>query len=219
MTVRASKSASTKAGQTAEGTPAKETELASLRIRAMTNPLRMKIIVALDTEDKGDGVSVSMLARALGMSHGTVFYHVKQLQKAAMIEEIGTREVNGITERFYHGIRMVMRFPPEVAASMDVPVNLYFEETYQQMRKPLGRRSLMMEQIWVDEAERDEFIHRYLELCKEYSTPMLGKMHLGAASVTFQLRDEITQAALAGDKQQCAGEQPKSGKRKARAKK
>ncbi len=215
MTARAAKSAATKATQIAKGTPAKETELASLRIRAMTNPLRMKIIVALDTEDKGDGVSVSMLARALGMSHGTVFYHVKQLEKAAMVEETGTREVNGITERFYHGIRTVMRFPPEIAASMDVPVNLYFEETYQQNRKPLGRRSFMMEWIWVDEAERDEFIHRYIELCKEYSTPTLGKMHLGAASVTFQLRDEITQAALTGDKPACSEELTKSVKRKA----
>ena len=51
---------------------------------------------------------------------------------------------------------------------MDIPINIYFEELYQQTRKPVGRRSLLSEEIYVNEQERSEFLQRYVKLCAEY---------------------------------------------------
>ena len=74
---------------------------------------------------------------------------------------------------------------------MDIPINMYFEELYQQTRKPVGRRSLLSEDIYVNEQERNEFLQRYVKLCAEYGTPGEGKMHLAAASVTFEVREDL----------------------------
>ena len=125
------------------------------------------------------------------MSHGTVFYHVRQLLSVGLIEEAGTREVNGIIERFYRPVRRIVRISPEAAAQMDIPVNMYFEETYQQTRKPRGRRSFVDHGIYVDEKQRDEFLKRYVELCAEYETPGEGKMHLSASLITYEVRDGL----------------------------
>jgi DNA-binding transcriptional ArsR family regulator len=166
-------------------------KLEALRIKTFASPVRTRILVSMNRVcGETEGVSVKQLSEKLGMSHGTVFYHVKQLQKAAFIEEAGTREVNGILERFYRPVRQLVRISPETAARMDVPINVYFEEIYQQTRKSMGRRSLMDEEVYVNEAERDEFIARYMKLCGEYHTPGEGKMHLAAICITYETRDD-----------------------------
>ena len=177
-------------GSTVTASTSEEQNLEALRIKTFASAVRTRVLVAFSTCSGNSGVSVKQLSERLGMSHGTVFYHVKQLQKAAFIEEAGTREVNGILERFYRPIRQLVRISPETAARMDIPINIYFEEVYQQTRKPVGRRSLLSEEIYVNEQERSEFLQRYVKLCAEYSTPGEGRMHLAAASVTYEVRED-----------------------------
>jgi DNA-binding transcriptional ArsR family regulator len=177
-----------------------EQDLEALRIKTFASAVRTRVLVAFSTCGSRSGISVKQLSEKLGMPHGTVFYHVKQLQKAAFIEEAGTREVNGILERFYRPVKQLVRFSPQTAARMDIPINIYFEEVYQQTRKYAGRRSLMSEEIFVDERERTEFIERYTKLCGEYSTKGEGKMHLAAVCATYEVREEPGQDPCSGDK-------------------
>jgi len=177
-------------GSTVTASTSEEQKLEALRIKTFASAVRTRVLVAFSTCSGNSGVSVKQLSERLGMSHGTVFYHVKQLQKAAFIEEAGTREVNGILERFYRPVRQLVRISPEIAARMDIPINIYFEEVYQQTRKPVGRRSLLSEEIYVNEQERSEFLQRYVKLCAEYGTPGEGKMHLAAASITYEVRED-----------------------------
>ncbi len=191
-------------GSPAAAFEAGDPESEALRIKTFASPVRMRILVAISiTCSENSGVSVKQLSEKVGMSHGTVFYHVKQLQKAGFIEEAGTREVNGIVERFYRPIRRLVRISPEAAARMDIPVNVYFEETYQQTRKPKGRRSFFNEEIYVDEKQRDEFLQRFVKLCSEYTTQDKDKMHLGAALVTFEVRDDMSGMQTAGGETSC----------------
>jgi DNA-binding transcriptional ArsR family regulator len=176
-------------GSTVTASTSEEQKLEALRIKTFASAVRTRVLVAFSTCSGNSGVSVKQLSERLGISHGTVFYHVKQLQKAAFIEEAGTREVNGILERFYRPVRQLVRISPETAARMDIPINIYFEEVYQQTRKPVGRRSLLSEEIYVNEQERSEFLQRYVKLCAEYDTPGEGKMHLAAASITYEVRE------------------------------
>jgi DNA-binding transcriptional ArsR family regulator len=177
-------------GSTVTASTSEEQKLEALRIKTFASAVRTRVLVAFSTCSGNSGVSVKQLSERLGISHGTVFYHVKQLQKAAFIEEAGTREVNGILERFYRPVRQLVRISPETAARMDIPINIYFEEVYQQTRKPVGRRSLLSEEIYVNEQERSEFLQRYVKLCAEYDTPGEGKMHLAAASITYEVRED-----------------------------
>ena len=177
-------------GSTVTASTSEEQKLEALRIKTFASAVRTRVLVAFSTCSGSSGVSVKQLSERLGMSHGTVFYHVKQLQKAEFIEEAGTREVNGILERFYRPVKRLVRISPETAARMDIPINIYFEEMYQQTRKPVGRRGLLSEEIFVNEQERNEFLQRYVKLCAEYSTPGEGKMHLAAASVTYEVRED-----------------------------
>jgi hypothetical protein len=177
-------------GSTVTASTSEEQKLEAFRIKTFSSAVRTRILVAFSTFGSGTGVSVKQLSAKLGMSHGTVFYHVKQLQKGQFIEEVGTREVNGILERFYRSVPRLLRISPEAAARMDIPINMYFEELYQQTRKPVGRRSLLSEDIYVNDQERSEFLQRYVKLCAEYSTPGEGKMHLAAASITYEARDD-----------------------------
>lgn len=166
-------------------------KLEARRIKTFANPVRTRILVTMNLTDTESGISVKQLSEKLNMSHGTVFYHVRQLLSVGLIEETGTREVNGIIERFYRPVRRIVRISPEAAAQMDVPVNMYFEETYQQTRKPRGRRSFVDHGIYVDEKQRDEFLKRYVELCAEYGTPGEDKMHLAASLITYEMRDGL----------------------------
>jgi len=180
-------------------------QLEALRIKTFASPVRTKILVAMNRScGESGGISVKQLSEKLSMSHGTVFYHVKQLQRAAFIEEAGTREVNGILERFYRPVRRLVRISPETAARMDIPIDAYFEEIYQQSRKPMGRRSLMDGEVYVNEAERDEFLERYVKLCGEYDKPGEGRMHLAAVCITYEVRDDIDSGEGVTGRESCS---------------
>lgn len=66
-------------------------------VRAIGNPLRMRILRRLQEQT----ASPTMLARALGEPLGKVSYHVGVLLENEAIELVRTRQVRGALEHFY----------------------------------------------------------------------------------------------------------------------
>lgn len=69
------------------------------KLKALAHPLRASIIKTLGKEKQP--ASIKRLAEIIGQKPTKLHYHFRLLEKAGFIEVAGTREINGITERFY----------------------------------------------------------------------------------------------------------------------
>lgn len=61
---------------------------------ALVHPLRRRILDALRTPG-----SATSVAQALALSRQVVNYHVRALERAGLVEEVGARQRRGLTER------------------------------------------------------------------------------------------------------------------------
>ena len=81
-------------------------------LRALADPVRLAILVALDTRVP-DGalpvMSVKELAQHLGEPQTKLYRHVKQLEAAGLIEVAATRMVSGIMEQRYRARQRDLR--------------------------------------------------------------------------------------------------------------
>jgi len=81
-------------------------------LRALADPVRLAILVALDTRVP-DGalpvMSVKELAQHLGEPQTKLYRHVKQLEAAGLIEVAATRMVSGIQEQRYRARQRDLR--------------------------------------------------------------------------------------------------------------
>ena len=81
-------------------------------LRALADPVRLAILVALDTRVP-DGalpvMSVKELAQHLGEPQTKLYRHVKQLEAAGLIEVAATRMVSGILEQRYRARQRDLR--------------------------------------------------------------------------------------------------------------
>src|SRR5580704_15054730 len=81
-------------------------------LRALTDPVRLAILSALDTHGP-DGelpvMSVKELAQHLGEPQTKLYRHVKQLEAAGLIEVAATRMVSGIQEQRYRARQRDLR--------------------------------------------------------------------------------------------------------------
>ncbi len=84
-----------------------------VRIKALSHPLRMEILKTLARHDQS--VPIKEVAGLLKEPPSKLHYHFRQLQEADFIEVAGTREVNGIIERFYR-----LTGPPDLDLSLSV---------------------------------------------------------------------------------------------------
>lgn len=69
------------------------------QLRAIASPERLRILQLFAA---GEPLSVKEMAERLAQPHGRVHYHVRRLVQAGLLQEVGQREVRGITERFYY---------------------------------------------------------------------------------------------------------------------
>lgn len=69
-------------------------------IKALSHPLRMKLLVALD----GREGSPSQLAQELGAALGTVSYHVRALQDTGLLRLVRTEQRRGTVEHYYTAV-------------------------------------------------------------------------------------------------------------------
>lgn len=80
--------------------PAKKVVLKDInRINTFRHPIRHKIMILLRNE--GVPMTVQMISKEMNMKHGNVFYHMKKLLDADLIELVKTKIVNGITSKYY----------------------------------------------------------------------------------------------------------------------
>ncbi len=93
------------------------------RIKALAHPLRAEILKTLDREDKP--TSIKHVAEIIGQKPTKLHYHIRLLEEAGYIEVADTREINGITERFYQ------------LTDMDPDVSLSYRENPQAVREVL----------------------------------------------------------------------------------
>lgn len=69
------------------------------RIKALSHPLRIEIMSIVYRAE--NSVPIKEVAEKLSEAPAKLHYHFKQLEGAGYIEVVDTREVNGITERYY----------------------------------------------------------------------------------------------------------------------
>ncbi|MFB8238014.1 ArsR/SmtB family transcription factor [Kitasatospora purpeofusca] len=68
-----------------------------LQHTALAHPTRQRLLFALS----GGPSTISRLAAQLGVNKGSVSHHLGVLGEAGLIQEAGTRQVRGGTERYY----------------------------------------------------------------------------------------------------------------------
>ncbi|MDY0813870.1 winged helix-turn-helix domain-containing protein [Kitasatospora purpeofusca] len=64
---------------------------------AIAHPTRQRLMFALS----GRPSTISRLAAQLGVNKGSVSHHLRVLSEAGLIQEAGTRQVRGGTEKYY----------------------------------------------------------------------------------------------------------------------
>ena len=147
-------------------------------LKALAHPLRLKILRHLGTS--GPATSTT-LAAALGENTGTLSYHLRQLHRGGLIEDIPERATG--RERWWRGVRgLDVRRPPEeemtegervVAAALDrmrmaEDVRLaqrYVEEQAESEGWLRGSRGLSH----LTREELSDFHDAYLELLSRFS--------------------------------------------------
>lgn len=66
-------------------------------VRALTDPLKMKILEAIGPEPR----TVKQLAASLKMVPNNLYYHINQLENLKLVRVVNTRVVSGIIEKQY----------------------------------------------------------------------------------------------------------------------
>ncbi|MEV0401968.1 metalloregulator ArsR/SmtB family transcription factor [Actinoallomurus sp. NPDC050550] len=164
----------------ADRPPAQEiTDVAVLRLLA--HPLRRKIEECL----RDGPVNSTTLARALGESTGATSYHLRQLAKHGLVEEVP--ELSKGRERWWRAVPADRRFPPysrqtpEVREALSEMVRHNFAELVELFsRFSAGREALgdwadaflfsrATLRLTLDEAK--EFFEEYIALIYRYSRP------------------------------------------------
>ncbi|MBP0449248.1 winged helix-turn-helix transcriptional regulator [Kitasatospora sp. RG8] len=68
-----------------------------LQHTALAHPLRQRLLFALSTQPS----TISRLAAQLGANKGSISHHLRVLSEAGLIQDAGTRQVRGGTEKYY----------------------------------------------------------------------------------------------------------------------
>jgi DNA-binding transcriptional ArsR family regulator len=77
------------------------------QVRALTHPLRNRILFALGS----DGATVSQLSTRLRTNKGNVAHHLGVLERAGLVRRAHTRQVRGGTEQYFTRVARRLRVP------------------------------------------------------------------------------------------------------------
>ena len=81
-------------------------------LQALAHPLRLKLLDALRTPS-----SSAAAARVLGEPRQNVNYHLKELERAGLIERVGERRAGGFTEALFRSVGSTIVVSPRAAWS------------------------------------------------------------------------------------------------------
>lgn len=164
-------------------------DLASLQV--LLHPLRIDILEALRTP-----ASAATIARALDLSRQKVNYHLKELERAALVREVEVRRAGSFNETLYEAVARTFIVSPEAAWSDPLRLDtLRHQHALERLvtvgdrlqRDAIGlldRAAFDGEEIasacveadvhFSDETDRAEFIEEYFallrDLCDKYGS-------------------------------------------------
>ncbi len=84
------------------------------QIRALADPLRVRIIGALTEEP----MTAKQVAVYLDEPPQRTHYHIRELEKAGLLKLVGTREHGGILEKYYRALANGYTVPESLISSM-----------------------------------------------------------------------------------------------------
>ena len=79
-------------------------------VQALTHPVRVRVLEALRTPDSAAGVS-----RRIGQSRQNANYHLKELERAGLVQRAGERRKGAFTEQLYRASASTYVVSPRVA--------------------------------------------------------------------------------------------------------
>ena len=109
-------------------------------VRALTDPLRLRIIEALIKEPR----SVKNIAKEIGVGTTKLYYHIGQLEERGLIRVVDSRVVSGIIEKIYRAAalsyqidRSLLSFFGDDAHSTDLEalLTMVFDATKEDVRR------------------------------------------------------------------------------------
>lgn len=184
-------------------------------LKALSNPLRMRLLEALSEEP----MTVKQLAARLGEAQTKLYRHVRILERNELVKVDGTRLVSGILERRYRCAAKAVRIDRAVLApgsspgradlaGLDIVLKALFEKTRTEIREgvrdgvidpaltPMAPRSLLATRgrlhLTVQQAE--DLRRRLIELTQHFSKP--GGMGDGTGRPDAAGRTETTPHAI-----------------------
>jgi DNA-binding transcriptional ArsR family regulator len=184
-------------------------------LKALSNPLRMRLLEALSEEPQ----TVKQLAARLGEAQTKLYRHVRILEKNELVKVDGTRLVSGILERRYRAAARAVRIdravlapgsPPGRAdlAGLDIVLKALFEKTRTEIREgvrdgvidpaltPMATRSLLATRgrLHLTAQQAEDLRRRLIELTQHFSKP--GGAGDGTARPDAAGRAETTPHAI-----------------------
>jgi DNA-binding transcriptional ArsR family regulator len=86
-------------------------------LKAMADPLRLRLLLSLSSLSEGGAKTVKELAALFGVPQTRLYYHVRMLQEAGLIRVAARRMVSGIEERRYAAVATNFGVAPELLSS------------------------------------------------------------------------------------------------------
>lgn len=148
-------------------------------VQALAHPIRLRIVEALREPE-----SPAHLARELGEPRQRVHYHVKELQRVGLLEQVGERRTGNFVENLYQAVASAFVISPRLAWNDPRRVSALRDQVSLESLVDLGERlqrdaarlldlaafdgarvasaSVEAEVRFGSEAERTEFLKAYL---------------------------------------------------------
>ena len=82
----------------------------SATLQALAHPIRVQVLEALR-----DPASAAAVARRIGLPRQKVNYHLKELERAGLVQPVGERRVGNFVESVYRAVARTFLVSPEVA--------------------------------------------------------------------------------------------------------
>ena len=148
-------------------------------LQALAHPIRVQILEALR-----EPASAASVARAMGLPRQKVNYHLKELERAGLVQPIEERRVGNFVESVYRAVARTFLVSPEVAWANSRRVDTMREQHSLETLVLLGERlqgdaaslldraaydgeqiasaSVVAEAHFASERDREAFLNEYL---------------------------------------------------------
>lgn len=153
-------------------------------LAALSHPLRFRVLEALREPDSAAGV-----ARTIGEPRQKVHYHLKQLENAGYVEQLGERRAGNFVETLYQAVASSFIITPEATWGDQRRLDVLRSQTSLQHLVAVGERlqrdaaalldeaafdgkqiasaAVALDITFADESARGAFLHEYVDAVRE----------------------------------------------------